>query len=135
VNARVGWLAAGAIAFLAGTALGWNGGVLDVVARPPALLRAGLVGAAVVTGLWLLVLAFRGIEAGRAIVSAELSARNFATMVRGVRYVFLAVAAFSAAIGWLLGHPLPFIAALLIAGVDVLETSFLLLVVALRREA
>ena len=30
-------------------------------------------------------------------------------------------------------HPLPFIVALVIAGVDVLETSFLLLVVTLRR--
>jgi hypothetical protein len=38
-------------------------------------------------------------------------------------------------VGWLMGHPLPFIVALVIAGVDVLETSFLLLVVTLRREA
>ena len=49
-------------------------------------------------------------------------------------YVFLAVAAFAAAGGWLVGHPLPFIVALVIAGVDVLETSFLLLVVAVRRD-
>jgi hypothetical protein len=46
--------------------------------------------------------------------------------------VFLAVAAFAAAAGWALGHPLPLVVALVIAGVDVLETSFLLLVVNLR---
>jgi hypothetical protein len=53
-------------------------------------------------------------------------------MIRAVRLVFLAVAAFAAAAGWLIGHPLPLVVALVIAGVDVLETSFLLVVVALR---
>jgi hypothetical protein len=53
-------------------------------------------------------------------------------MIRGVRFVFLAVAALAAASGWLLGHPLPLVVALVIAGVDVLETSFLLIVVGLR---
>ena len=52
-----------------------------------------------------------------------------------MRYVFLAVAAFAAAAGWLIGHPLPFVVALVIAGVDVLETTFLLLVVAVRGES
>jgi hypothetical protein len=51
-------------------------------------------------------------------------------MVRGIRFVFLAAAAFSAGIGWLVGHPLPIVIALVIAGVDVAETSFLLLVAA-----
>ena len=62
----------------------------------------------------------------------QLGGRDLAQLVRGVRYVFLAVAAMSAAAGWLVGHPLPFIVALIIAGVDILETTFLLLVVALR---
>ena len=53
-------------------------------------------------------------------------------MIRGVRLVFLAVAAFAAASGWAVGHPLPLVVALVIAGVDVLETSFLLIVVTLR---
>jgi hypothetical protein len=48
-------------------------------------------------------------------------------MVRGVRLAFLAVAAFAAATGWILGHPLPLIVGLVIAGIDVVETSFLLL--------
>ena len=113
---------------------------------------------AVVLGLWLLAEAMRtagrqprpgvghglrlgvrrpdGRPAGRpsAAPSGELSTRDLAGLVRGIRLVFLAVAAFAAAIGWLVGHPLPFIVALVIAGVDILETSFLLLVVALRKD-
>ena len=50
-------------------------------------------------------------------------------LIRGVRLVFLAVAAFAAAAGWALGHPLPLLVALVIAGIDVVETSFLLVVV------
>jgi hypothetical protein len=46
-----------------------------------------------------------------------------------VRLVFLALAALSAAAGWALGHPLPLLIALVIAGIDVVETSFLLIVV------
>ena len=53
-------------------------------------------------------------------------------LIRGVRLVFLAVAAFAAAAGWALGHPLPLVVALVIAGIDVIETSFLLLVVGRR---
>jgi hypothetical protein len=59
--------------------------------------------------------------------------RDLVSLTRGVRLAFLAVAAFSAAGGWALGHPLPIVIALVIAGVDVLETSFLLLVIATRR--
>jgi hypothetical protein len=50
-------------------------------------------------------------------------------LIRGVRLAFLAVAAFAAAAGWGLGHPLPLLVALVIAGIDVVETSFLLVVV------
>jgi hypothetical protein len=50
-------------------------------------------------------------------------------LIRGVRLAFLAVAAGAAGAGWALGHPLPLIVAAVIAGVDVVETSFLLLVV------
>ena len=114
--------------------LGWDGSLLEALATPPALVRAALVGAAVVLGLALVARAVRSLEAGRGIGAAELGARDLATLVRGARYVFLAVAAFAAAIGWLVGHPLPFVVALVIAGVDVLETSFLMLVVTLRRD-
>jgi hypothetical protein len=50
-----------------------------------------------------------------------------------VRLAFLAVAAFAAAAGWALGHPLPLVIAAVIAGIDVIETSILLVVVAGRR--
>ena len=49
-------------------------------------------------------------------------------LIRGVRLAFLAVAAFAAAAGWALASPLPLIVALVIAGIDVVETSFMLLV-------
>jgi hypothetical protein len=42
------------------------------------------------------------------------------------------VAAFAAAASWAFGSALPIVAALVIAGVDVLETSLLLLVTAVR---
>ena len=53
-------------------------------------------------------------------------------LIRAVRLAFLAVAAFAAAAGWAIGHPLPLIVAAVIAGIDVIETSFLLLVVGRR---
>jgi hypothetical protein len=130
---RLAWLAFGIVAFVGGTLLGWNAGLLDAVVSPPPLIRAALVGASAVAGLALLGRALRNLEAGRGLHSAELGSRDLATLVRGVRYVFLAVAAFAAASGWLVGHPLPLIVALVIAGVDVLETSLLLLVVTVRR--
>jgi hypothetical protein len=131
---RIAWLAFGILAFAGGTVLGWSGAGLDALVAPPALARAGLVGASVVLGLGLLGRAVRALEVGRGLQTADLGARDLATLVRGARYVFLAVAAFAAGAGWLIGHPLPFILALVIAGVDVLETSFLLAVVTLRRE-
>ena len=50
-------------------------------------------------------------------------------MIRGVRLVFLALAAAVAGVGWAVGDALPLIVALVIAGIDVVETSFLLIVV------
>ncbi len=139
---RIAWLVAGGLALVGGTLLGWNSAFLEALATPPALIRAALVAGAVVLGLWLLVEAMRRLDASRGHASdpasgapsGEISTRDLAGLVRGIRLVFLAVAAFAAAIGWLVGHPLPFIVALVIAGVDILETSFLLLVVALRRD-
>jgi hypothetical protein len=131
---RLAWLAFGIVAFGGGTLLGWNAGLLAAIVTPPVLVRAALVGVSVVAGLALLVRAVRRIEATRGLQTPDLDARHLAVMIRGIRYVFLAVAAFSAGAGWLLGHPLPLIVALVIAGVDVLETTFLLVVVALRRE-
>jgi hypothetical protein len=131
---RLAWLLAGGLALVGGTLLGWSGAFLEALATPPALVRAALVAGAVVLGLWLLNQALRRLAASQGPGAGELSGRDLAGLVRGVRLVFLSVAAFAAAGGWLVGHPLPFIVALVIAGVDILETSFLLLVIALRRD-
>ena len=132
---RIVWFIAGALAMAAGTALGWNADALSAVVTPPGYLRAALVGLSVGIGIVLLLGALNRLagdddEAGRA--RAGETPRDIGSMIRGVRLVFLAVAAFAAASGWLLGHPLPLVVALVIAGVDVLETSFLLIVVNLR---
>jgi hypothetical protein len=125
----------GVVALVGGSVLGWNGGVLEAIARPPALVRAALVAVAVLVAFRLLAESIRRLDAGRRVAPGTAGARDLAMLVRGVRLVFLAVAAASAAAGWLMGHPLPFVAALVIAGVDILETTFLLLVVALRGDA
>lgn len=123
---RLVWpLAAGLSALVIGTAFGWNAALLQGIVTPPALLRAALVGAAA----WL------GIEMLRRAMVGLTNGDDLRILVREVRYIFLAVAAFAAGAGWLLGSALPLIAALLIAGVDVVETSFLLIVVGARRIA
>jgi len=63
---------------------------------------------------------------------SELSDADLGTLVRGVRLVFLAAASFTAAAGWILGEAVPLVIALVIAGIDVVETSFLLLVASRR---
>jgi hypothetical protein len=88
-----------------------------------------------VVALWLLREAVRRLDAGRSVPADSLTGRDLAALIRGVRFIFLAAAAFAAGAGWLLGHPLPFVIALVIAGVDVLETSLLLLVVAIRPDS
>ena len=94
---------------------------LDAIVHPPALIRAGLVGGSVALAVILL---------SRALARLAGGTTDVAGMVRGVRLVFLAVAAAAAGAGWALGDALPLIVALVIAGIDVVETSFLLLVVA-----
>ncbi len=131
---RVAWLLAGGAALVGGTLLGWSGTLLEAIATPPALVRAALVGASVLLAGWLIVRAVRRMDEARGTEPGALTSHDLAGLIRGVRYVFLAVAALSAALGWLIGHPLPFIVALVIAGVDILETTFLLIVVALRRD-
>lgn len=135
IGGRVAWVLLGVLALVGGTLLGWNGDLLDAIANPPALVRAALVGASVVLAVVFVARAVRRIDESRRVAPGELDTRDLAGLIRGVRYVFLAVAALSAAAGWLIGHPLPFVVALVIAGVDILETSFLLIVVALRRDA
>jgi hypothetical protein len=129
---RLLWLLAGGAALVGGTLLGWSGDLLEAIATPPPVVRAALVGASAVVALWCVREAVRRLDAGRHVDADLMTGRDLAALVRGVRFVFLAVAALSAAAGWLLGHPLPFVVALVIAGVDILETTFLLLVVSIR---
>ena len=123
LNAAV--LAAGVAAVLAATLLGGAGPLLDAVVSPPIVIRAALVGASAVVALWLLGRALAALGGGRAGDGPE---RDMTTMIRGVRLAFLAVAAIAASAGWFVGHPLLLVVALVIAGVDVVETTFLLIV-------
>jgi len=110
----------GILAVVLATVAGSSSGVLDALVRPPAMVRAALVGASVVIAVALL---------GGAVTRLSAGTSDVRGLIRGVRLVFLAVAASAAGAGWALGHPLPLVVAAVIAGVDVIETSFLLLVV------
>ena len=133
-----GGLAAVGLAMLTGIAPD----LLDLIARPAPVVRAALSGLAIVLGGALLLAAVRRIERslhrapgddGRLLDAGRLADADLGVMIRGVRLVFLAAASFTAAAGWLLAEPLPLVIALVIAGVDVVETSFLLLVATSRR--
>jgi hypothetical protein len=120
-------LGLGLLALVVGTAFGWDRRLVDAVVTPPAAVRAALVAVAVVAAIWLLTAGLRRI--GARDDAAAPAQTNLPGMIRGVRLVFLGVAAFAAAVGWVVGHPLPLVIAFIIGGVDVVETSFLLLVV------
>ena len=124
-------LLAGLVAVGVAMATGLVPDLLDTIARPAPIVRAVLAGGALVIGGRLLLAALRRIDLAfrrSGTEAAEISDVDLGVMVRGVRLVFLAAAAFAAAGGWILGEPLPLVIALVIAGVDVVETSFLLLV-------
>ncbi|MEP6637959.1 MAG: hypothetical protein ABJC39_01295 [Chloroflexota bacterium] len=124
MSPRIAALAAvglGIVAVVAATAFGSSSSAIDVFISPPAVIRAGLVGGSAALCVFLL---------SRGLVRLAAGSTDVPSLVRGVRLVFLALAAASAGIGWLLADPLPLIVALVIAGIDVIETSFLLVVVA-----
>jgi hypothetical protein len=112
------------LAVIGATVVGWNDGWLDALVAPPLIVRAALVGLAVAVGVALL---------GRSVARlTEAGTEDVPGLIRGVRLAFIAVAAFAAAAGWALAHPLPLVVAAVIAGIDVIETSFLLIVVGRR---
>jgi len=117
-------LAAGVAAVVGASVVGSQPGLADAVIAPPAIVRAALVGGSVTLGV---VLLSRSV--GRL---AAAGSEDVPGLIRAVRLAFLAVAAFAAAAGWALAHPLPLIVAAVIAGIDVVETSLLLLVVTAR---
>jgi hypothetical protein len=122
-------LVAGIAALVIAVLAGWNEAFLEAVVTPPPVIRAALIALCAVGGVALLAAAATRISAAG---DSETPERDLPGMIRGVRLVFLAVAAFAAAAGWLLGQPLPLIVAVIIAAIDVIETSFLLLVVTVR---
>ena len=113
-------LGVGVVAVLLAMVAGVDGALIERVVRPPAIVRAALVGGSATLTVLLLARALSRLAAGTTDVPG---------MVRGVRLAFLALAAGSAGAGWAMGDPLPLIVGLVIAGIDVVETSFLLLVV------
>lgn len=118
-------LGLGALAVVGATLAGSDPRWLETLVTPPPIVRAALVGGSAALGIILLQRSL-----GRL---ADAGADDVAGLIRAVRLAFLAVAAFAAGAGWALGHPLPLIVAAVIAGIDVVETSFLLLVVAGRQ--
>ena len=131
-------LIAGVVAIAVAMITGLAPDLVATVATPPPLVRAGLSGFAIVLGGRLLLSALRRIDASlrrEPGAASALSDADLGTLVRGVRLVFLAAASFTAAGGWILGEPLPLVIALVIAGVDVVETSFLLVVVSRHRSS
>ena len=120
-TAALGAIGLGGLAIVVATLVGSNGATLDAIIHPPPLIRAALVGGSVAVAFVLLSRGLARLAGGREDVPG---------LIRGVRLVFLALAAAAAAAGWALGDALPLVVALVIAGIDVVETSFLLLVVA-----
>jgi hypothetical protein len=125
VAALVGGIATLVIGIVAAS----NEAFLEAVVSPPAFVRAVLIALSIVGGGALLAAAAARISAAGDSHNPE---RDLPGMIRGVRLIFLAVAAFAAAAGWALAHPLPLVVALVIAAIDIIETSFLLLVVTAR---
>jgi hypothetical protein len=103
--------AAIALAMIAG-----RSDLLTVALQPPVPVSWLLGAAAALVGIVLLLRSAD--QVGTAAEPAEL--------IRAIRIVFLAVAAFGVSAGWFIGSPVPIVAGLVIAGVDVLETTFLL---------
>ena len=128
MRAYLAALVLGIAAVVAGTVFGGAEPFLGAIVSPPILVRAALVGISAVVAVMLLGRAVAAMSGG------DAPDRNMATMIRGVRFAFLAVAALAAAAGWFVAQPLLLIVALVIAGVDVVETTLLLIVARMHRE-
>lgn len=97
--------------------------VMGPILEPPLIGRVLLGAAAALVGVVIVM---------RAIARFGDASGDPRALIRAVRLAFLAVAAFAAAAGWFLGSALPIVVALVIAGVDVIETTVLMLVVHVR---
>jgi hypothetical protein len=127
IAGSIGVLVIGVAAVLGGTLLG-AGSVGGGIGSWPPVIRAALVGLSVAIGLALLARALTMLAAARPDGSTTPDGRDVRAMIRAVRLAFLAVAAFAAGGAWLVGSELLLVVAVVIAGIDVIETTFLLLV-------
>ncbi len=107
------------VLMLSAITVGGQGDLLGRVLEPPVWAAVPLAIAAVLVGAVLVM---------RAAERLGASAGDPRRLIRGVRLVFLAVAAFAAAAGWLLGSAMPVVVGLVIGAVDVIETTVLLMV-------
>jgi len=121
VLALLGGLAAVVVAMLAGVAPG----LLQLVAQPPPIARAALAGGSIVVGGRLLLSAVRRINESMqqgAGPATRISDADLGSMVRGVRLVFLAAAAFTAKSG----YPRVLGCVIVMPGVDVVSAAAML---------
>ena len=93
--------------------------VMGPILEPPPVGRLLFGAAAVIVGVVLVM------RAARSAIRCSALGGDPRALIRAVRLMFLAVAAFAAAAGWFLGSALPIVVALVIAGVDVIETTVL----------
>ena len=116
-------LVGGIAALVIGIVSAWNEALLEAIVTPPTIVRAVLIAREPCASAALLAAAAAHLAAG----DSDNPERDLPGVIRGAPDL-LAVAAFAAAAGWALAHPLPLVVALVIAAIDVIETSFLLLV-------
>lgn len=121
-------LVAGVALLLVGGLIGLNPDALDAALKGPIVVRLALAAAAALVAVWYLLSAMSRLAGGSGSPEAGPTRRPFAEMVRGVRYVFLAIASVAVGAAFVVSHPLPLIIGLIVAAVDVIETSFLLIV-------
>jgi hypothetical protein len=121
---RAAPLVAGLLVLVAASFMGWNSALVTAIVDPPLPARLALALATLLVAVALLAGAVERLRGDA----------QPATLVRGVRLVFLAVGAIAAGIGWLLGSPLPVAVGLIVGAIDLVETTFLLLVTAVRNE-
>ncbi len=119
------WLLGGVGAVILASVVA-GAGALGLLLEPP--FPAGLLLGAAAGILGMVAVLRAAVRIG----PARSDARE---LIRAVRLLFVAVGLFAAAAGWVAGSALPIVLGLVIVGIDVIETSFLLLVTSARGSA
>jgi hypothetical protein len=119
---QLGVLALGLGAIVAAMAAG-GVGPMELLLQPPRIVGVMLGAAAALIALVVVL---------RATEQMRTSQGDPRELIRAVRLLFLAVGVGAVSARWFIGSPVPIVAGLVIIGIDVLETTFLLLVTAAR---